>query len=593
MINTLPKGLLDAVRNVISEQIDKQKKYQEFFDSVLKKFDVKSPSELDDAKKKEFFTYIEKNWKGEKTEETKPDDDEESTIPETDDEESKVNEAAEVRTGVEVISNGYEFIWMLNQGDEVYGMLRDPKGKVLAKTAGYYRTKDPKKAANLALQAAGIDISEATIAEASDDIVVARTGVIEFDKNYRFVWMKNKTGEIYGSVLDNKNKPVKDVSGWYRTDDPEDALKKIKYSMVRRGMIDEAAALHQGDSQQYKWSDINTAMMQAGKGAKHIVQLLSALKGKGVSGTGNNQTFLWADINIALTDMFVGVRTIAYIASKLQGKDIHESLKALDEAKEYDWDLVLYAFNNASLSGNELRKVTTSLKKMGKNQAVTIPEIEKALEGIGASDKIVASVKKDVTTYKESHEVFAIGAMDLTLNEAANVELPEVASRIAEEEAKYQKVIELYCPEAGRHPAGPEALEEGWLRNEYDREYFAMIEDFKKLPWAKKVKEQQSSAITEYYAAKENGDEYALTMHRPSTKWGDNWNFLGLYITPAGTYRPDLKFDKTGSAILRLPWNGNKQNIPQEMQLANLKELETAIKYVKSLKEDTAPDPSC
>lgn len=40
----------------------KQKEYQEFFKDKLKKFDVSSPSELDDDKKKEFFNSIEKDW---------------------------------------------------------------------------------------------------------------------------------------------------------------------------------------------------------------------------------------------------------------------------------------------------------------------------------------------------------------------------------------------------------------------------------------------------------------------------------------------------------------------------------------------------
>ena len=42
-----------------------QKKYQAFFKSALKKFDAKSPADLDDEKKKEFFNYIDKNYKGE------------------------------------------------------------------------------------------------------------------------------------------------------------------------------------------------------------------------------------------------------------------------------------------------------------------------------------------------------------------------------------------------------------------------------------------------------------------------------------------------------------------------------------------------
>jgi len=41
-----------------------QKKYQAFFKKALKKFDAESPADLDDEKKKEFFNYIDKNYKG-------------------------------------------------------------------------------------------------------------------------------------------------------------------------------------------------------------------------------------------------------------------------------------------------------------------------------------------------------------------------------------------------------------------------------------------------------------------------------------------------------------------------------------------------
>ena len=38
--------------------------YQAFFNKKLKKFDVKSVSELDDEDKKKFFNEIDKEWKG-------------------------------------------------------------------------------------------------------------------------------------------------------------------------------------------------------------------------------------------------------------------------------------------------------------------------------------------------------------------------------------------------------------------------------------------------------------------------------------------------------------------------------------------------
>jgi len=49
---------------------DSQTKYQKFFNSALSKFGVKSPAELEDDKKKEFFNYVDDNFKG-KNESTK------------------------------------------------------------------------------------------------------------------------------------------------------------------------------------------------------------------------------------------------------------------------------------------------------------------------------------------------------------------------------------------------------------------------------------------------------------------------------------------------------------------------------------------
>ena len=48
----------------IEELSDKQKEYQKVFKAAMKKFGVKSPADFkDEAKKKEFFDYIDKNYK--------------------------------------------------------------------------------------------------------------------------------------------------------------------------------------------------------------------------------------------------------------------------------------------------------------------------------------------------------------------------------------------------------------------------------------------------------------------------------------------------------------------------------------------------
>ena len=61
--------LVDKVREVISGKKsmrteEEESAYQKFFQKALKKFGVNSPSELSGKKKKEFFEYVDKNWKG-------------------------------------------------------------------------------------------------------------------------------------------------------------------------------------------------------------------------------------------------------------------------------------------------------------------------------------------------------------------------------------------------------------------------------------------------------------------------------------------------------------------------------------------------
>ena len=42
--------------------------YQEFFRSMMKKWGIKSPNELDDEKKKKFFNSVSREWKKRKNE---------------------------------------------------------------------------------------------------------------------------------------------------------------------------------------------------------------------------------------------------------------------------------------------------------------------------------------------------------------------------------------------------------------------------------------------------------------------------------------------------------------------------------------------
>lgn len=47
----------------LSQIQEKKDPFDEFFQKALKKFKIKDPSELDKKKRKEFFDYVDKNWK--------------------------------------------------------------------------------------------------------------------------------------------------------------------------------------------------------------------------------------------------------------------------------------------------------------------------------------------------------------------------------------------------------------------------------------------------------------------------------------------------------------------------------------------------
>jgi dephospho-CoA kinase/uncharacterized protein YoaH (UPF0181 family) len=60
----IPKSLVDSVSSVLmNEKKGDKEEYQKFFQSALKKFGVDSPSELKGDKEKEFYDYVDKNWK--------------------------------------------------------------------------------------------------------------------------------------------------------------------------------------------------------------------------------------------------------------------------------------------------------------------------------------------------------------------------------------------------------------------------------------------------------------------------------------------------------------------------------------------------
>ena len=53
----------NTLRRVIRSIIREETEYQKFFNSALEKFGVSSPKELSGDKEKEFYDYVDKNWK--------------------------------------------------------------------------------------------------------------------------------------------------------------------------------------------------------------------------------------------------------------------------------------------------------------------------------------------------------------------------------------------------------------------------------------------------------------------------------------------------------------------------------------------------
>ena len=63
-------GLSDDLLEASKQVLQNSKEYEDFFKASLKKFGVSSPADFkSDEEKKKFFDYIEKNYKGEKSEE--------------------------------------------------------------------------------------------------------------------------------------------------------------------------------------------------------------------------------------------------------------------------------------------------------------------------------------------------------------------------------------------------------------------------------------------------------------------------------------------------------------------------------------------
>ena len=114
---------------IVMEAEGDKEKYQKFFKAALKKFGVDSPADLDDDKKKEFFNYVDKNYKGDHEEEKDLEEKLNDNVDETLDRirEANVEKSKSMRS---ILAD----IWKSNEGKNPFENKKEEEDKPLKKT---------------------------------------------------------------------------------------------------------------------------------------------------------------------------------------------------------------------------------------------------------------------------------------------------------------------------------------------------------------------------------------------------------------------------------------------------------------------------
>jgi hypothetical protein len=126
-----PKSLDDVVKQVVfglqEAQSGDKEAYQKFFKAAMKKFGVSSPGELSGDKEKEFYDYIDKNWKGdnEKSESAEEGGDDYSEV-------GKSGKKMKVKVDPE-IEEAYEYI--VSEGIEMDDLTEEQLDEIIGKIA--------------------------------------------------------------------------------------------------------------------------------------------------------------------------------------------------------------------------------------------------------------------------------------------------------------------------------------------------------------------------------------------------------------------------------------------------------------------------
>ena len=146
-IESLNAAILEVVLG--EAQSGDKEAYQKFFKATMKKFGIKSPGELSGDKEKEFYDYIDKNWKGdnEKAESAEDGEDDHAEVGKSG-KKMKVKVDPEIEEAVSIVAEDYDISDLTEeQLDELIGKIAKGLGKV-AKKAGSAAVSGVKKAAN-------------------------------------------------------------------------------------------------------------------------------------------------------------------------------------------------------------------------------------------------------------------------------------------------------------------------------------------------------------------------------------------------------------------------------------------------------------
>jgi hypothetical protein len=138
-----PKSLDDVVKSVVlgEAQSGDKEAYQKFFKAAMKKFGVSSPGELSGDKEKEFYDYIDKNWKGDNEKAESADADAEDGDHA---EVGKSGKKMKVKVDPE-IEEAYEYI--VSEGIEMDDLTEEQLDEIIGKIARGI-AKGVKKVAN-------------------------------------------------------------------------------------------------------------------------------------------------------------------------------------------------------------------------------------------------------------------------------------------------------------------------------------------------------------------------------------------------------------------------------------------------------------